>query len=154
MSASHQEFTDIEIVFYTDKSIVVRGETRQYRESMRALGGKWNSNLTDRQTSEKFGGWIFPVSKMQEIKAWKQKGEHLSDNTAPQASTSFSGNSSCSTCDDVKRRMQVLEDKIFQMEKMFQSLPTGVKSRPQAVTIEFDDDEPITTPPRRLLKKK
>ena len=39
---------------YTDKSFVMRGEdTTKHKETLKTLGGKWNSNLKDG------GGWIF-----------------------------------------------------------------------------------------------
>jgi hypothetical protein len=53
----------LEIKVYTDKSIVVIGNTTEYKEQLKDLGGKWNSSLTDKTSGEKFGGWIFPSSK-------------------------------------------------------------------------------------------
>lgn len=55
---------------YTEKSIVVRGETKEFKESLKSLGGKWNSKLTDKSTQETFGGWIFPLSKTSEVEKW------------------------------------------------------------------------------------
>lgn len=55
---------------YTEKSIVVRGETRDHKEELKNLGGKWNGKLTDKSTQEQFGGWIFPASKQEQVKKW------------------------------------------------------------------------------------
>ena len=60
----------IQIEQYTDRSFVVRGQTTPIKEGLKRLGGKWNSRLTDKKTSEKFGAWIFPVSKRREVEAW------------------------------------------------------------------------------------
>ena len=30
---------------YSPKSFVVRGETKEYKEALKALGGKWNSSF-------------------------------------------------------------------------------------------------------------
>ena len=60
----------IRIEKYTDKSIVVRGETTEYKETLKSLGGKWNARLVDKQTEEKFGGWIFPLSKLKDVEKW------------------------------------------------------------------------------------
>jgi hypothetical protein len=38
---------------YTEKSIVVRGDTKEYKEELKKLGGKYNANLKGG------GGWIF-----------------------------------------------------------------------------------------------
>lgn len=52
----------MEIVDYTDKSFVVKGDkTKEYRENLKASGGKWNSSL-------KCGaGWIFPKDKKADL---------------------------------------------------------------------------------------
>ena len=55
---------------YTDKSIVVRGESRDHKEELKSLGGKWNAKLTDKSTQEQFGGWIFPSTKQEQVKKW------------------------------------------------------------------------------------
>ncbi len=39
---------------YTEKSIVVRGNTKPYKDVFNELGGKWNANLKDGTQ-----GWIF-----------------------------------------------------------------------------------------------
>lgn len=62
--------TSIEIQDYTPKSFVVRGETTEYKENLKALGGKWNSCLTDKSNGERFGGWIFFTSKKAEVEKW------------------------------------------------------------------------------------
>jgi hypothetical protein len=69
---------DIQIQDYTDKSFVVRGETRKYLENMKTLGGKWNSSLTDKTTGEKFGAWIFPSMKKKEVQKWMETREESS----------------------------------------------------------------------------
>lgn len=43
---------------YTDKCYVVRGDTKEYKDELKAIGGKWNGGLKD----GKGGGWIFPSS--------------------------------------------------------------------------------------------
>ncbi len=60
--------TEVSIQDYSEKSFVVRGEgTRELRESLRALGGKWNNSLTDKNTGERFGGWIFWSDKRSDV---------------------------------------------------------------------------------------
>ena len=35
---------------YSDRSFVVRGDTRPHRESLKAMGGKWANRLTDKES--------------------------------------------------------------------------------------------------------
>lgn len=64
----------IRIISYTDKSFVVVGDTKKYKESLKNLGGKWNSSLTNKETGEKFMGWIFYSGKRKEIESWINNG--------------------------------------------------------------------------------
>lgn len=57
----------MEIKTYSDKSFVVIGEeTRKHINSLKALGGKFNPNLTDSE-GNKFAGWIFSNKKKEEV---------------------------------------------------------------------------------------
>ena len=49
---------------YTEKSFVVFGETKNFKETLKELGGKYNSNL-------KVGpGWVFSKSNKDKIEQW------------------------------------------------------------------------------------
>jgi hypothetical protein len=52
---------DITILDYTEKSFVLRGDTKEYSRFLADSGGKWNPNLKDG------AGWIFSMKKKQEI---------------------------------------------------------------------------------------
>jgi len=58
---------------YSNKSFVVRGDTREHKESLKVMGGKWNSRLTDKESGEKFGAWLFWSDKRVEIDDWLNK---------------------------------------------------------------------------------
>lgn len=45
-----------------EKAIAVIGETKNYKDTLKSLGGRFNFNLTCG------AGWIFPKSKANEIK--------------------------------------------------------------------------------------
>ena len=49
--------------YYSDKSIVVRGNTELYREHLKQIGGRWNAHLKDGLG----GGWIFPKKKEADV---------------------------------------------------------------------------------------
>ena len=69
--SSQRQFKDISLEEYTDRSIVVRGETRQYKEDLKKLGGKYNSKLRGEP------GWIFPKSKQADIIKFMKEGKRL-----------------------------------------------------------------------------
>jgi hypothetical protein len=60
----------MEIINYTEKSIVVKGDTKSHKDVLKSLGGKWNSKFTHKETGEKFGGWVFPKTKQDIVEKW------------------------------------------------------------------------------------
>lgn len=57
---------------YSERAIVVRGNSQPFKDELLNLGGKWNSMLKGG------GGWIFPNSKkikIEELKTKIEKGE-------------------------------------------------------------------------------
>lgn len=64
-------FTGLKIEEYSERSVVVYGETRKYKEDLKKLGGKYNVNLKNGS------GWIFPKSSKKNIINFINKGERL-----------------------------------------------------------------------------
>lgn len=54
---------------YSEKSFVLRGDTRTYKEDIKKLGGKWSPKLQDG------AGWIFPKTKQDIVGKWINTGE-------------------------------------------------------------------------------
>ena len=52
---------------YSPKSFVVRGNTMQIKDNLKSMGGKWTNGLTDKESGEKFGAWLFWNAKKPEI---------------------------------------------------------------------------------------
>jgi len=53
---------------YSSRSFVLFGDdTKIYKDSIKGLGGKWNPNLTNPITGERFGGWIFSNEKLNDV---------------------------------------------------------------------------------------
>ena len=50
---------------YSDKSFVVLGDTKPYRNELYALGGKFNANLII--NGEKSGAWIFSLKNRERV---------------------------------------------------------------------------------------
>ena len=146
---------------YSPKSFVVRGGTTQYKDSLAALGGKWNSSLTDKQSGDKFGAWLFWGEKRKEITEWIEKGCKTVER-GPQTGgieKSYSTENFSSNRDNTSR----LEAKIDALTKMVESLCRYHKiegeKRPVKATIlmdsdvESDEDVPPVKPKRLLTKK-
>jgi hypothetical protein len=71
MSESKEQ---VYIETYSDKSFVVRGDTRPHKESLKRMGGKWVNRLTDKKSGDKFGAWLFWTEKREEVSEWVSKG--------------------------------------------------------------------------------
>lgn len=55
----------MEVVDYSEKAIALIGETRDIKEQLKLLGGKFNPYLNI--NNEKVAGWIFPKTKKSEL---------------------------------------------------------------------------------------
>ena len=122
--------SSIQIVSYTDKSFVVIGDTKTHKDSLKNLGGKWNGSLTNKETGEKFMGWIFYSSKKREIQSWIDTGcKPISTNSistqrvdfAPQREREMQSESKREIVQELKEET-VSQNKIIQLEKSVQML--------------------------------
>jgi hypothetical protein len=51
---------------YSDKSFVITGNTKEYKDELKEMGGRWNSKLTCGS------GWIFSLTKKKDLESWLQ----------------------------------------------------------------------------------
>ena len=115
---------------YSAKSFVVRGETREYKESLRSLGGKWNSRLTDKETGDKFGAWLFWSDKRSELDGWFKKGcpdvqsTRISGSEVRQEPTRTYGSTLKDTDRQTVLNIERLEAKIDYLSKMLEAVCT------------------------------
>ena len=63
------------IVNYSEKSFVITGNTKDFKDELKELGGRWNSKLTCGS------GWVFSLTKKKELESWLSK---KSTNAPPQ----------------------------------------------------------------------
>ncbi len=56
----------ITIVNYSEKAIAVFGNTKEIKDHLLSIGGKFNPSL--KQNDERVAGWIFPSSKREDVK--------------------------------------------------------------------------------------
>ena len=125
MTSSHG-FNDISVEQYTERSIVVRGETRKYKEDLKKLGGKYNSRLRGEP------GWIFPITKKGDVLSFISNGERLVSEEEEKAGEIMTrewenkrenDKKSISQCDDVVISMlKKLSFKIDRIETVLSNL--------------------------------
>ena len=154
---------------YTEKSIVVRGETRDHNEELKNLGGKWNGKLTDKSNQEQFGGWIFPTTKQEQVKKWLASVTTSAVPTStPQITTR--SKSSDSNIERIEMGIQRIEDIIRSLDEVpkivevlkglsleFNNIKEEYTNSPTRVSSDFDpeeDEDEDGPPPKRLLGKK
>ena len=134
--------SDIYIEDYTSKSFVVRGDTRSYKEQLKSLGGKWNSGLTDKQIEEKFGGWIFWISKRQEVEEFVKNPQSSPQESKVSPKVSSQNSYTQSSLRDLEKRVEYLEDIIKRL--------TSQEKQSNSDYIEDEDEE---KPRPRLLRR-
>lgn len=150
--------SNIQCQKYTEKSIVVRGETRDFKESLKALGGKWNSKLTDKSTQETFGGWIFPISKTPEVEKW------MSNKVTVLPSQSLKSVAHNGNFDRISQVETMLVEVIKELQKLDKSFVDKInhtefyktfvnKHKVDYEEFEEESDEETGPPPKRLLGK-
>jgi len=141
---------DIFIEYYSERSFVVRGDTERYKESLKSLGGKWNSNLTDKNNNNtRFGAWLFWSDKKETIENWIKHD----CKTIPETKTNVGSGS-------LENRIKYLELKVEQLSKIISSMTVDSNKTillPRKIESDIDDDEPDVTTyvkPKRLLLRK
>lgn len=73
---SQNKIQDIYVQEYTPKSLVVRGNTKVYKDQLKQMGGKYNSRLRDDESSSGVSpGWIFAKNKRDLIDSFLYTGE-------------------------------------------------------------------------------
>ena len=124
---------------YSEKSFVVRGDTRPHRESLKAMKGKWQNGLTDKETGEKFGAWLFWTSKHTELDGWIKGGCKPVEFSKASGDARDSGGLA-----RLEARMASVESTLSRMEKMVKVLHDYILN---GEVIEEEEEEK----PKRLL---
>jgi hypothetical protein len=69
------QFVDLILEEYSSLSLVVYGNTKDYKEDLKKLGGKYNPNL------KKGAGWIFSKKFESEIRKWIEEVDIIEKET-------------------------------------------------------------------------
>ena len=54
----------LDIKDYSEKSFVIYGDTKRFKEELKVLGGRYNSNLNGKS------GWVFSIKSKDNINEW------------------------------------------------------------------------------------
>ena len=100
--------TNINIESYSDKAIVVRGNTKSHKEALMNLGGKYNDRLKGGE------GWIFPKIKQKDIENWMRTGiitDNIRNNFNAKNNTTYQ-----------PLQIEILKKRIERIEKLYMKL--------------------------------
>ena len=89
---------NIQCETYSDKAILVTGDTRECKEDLKALGGKWNGKLV---------GWIFSKKLEGNVRKFIETGEIVK----------FSFEKS-NTIERMQREFDALKLRVSELEKL------------------------------------
>ena len=137
--------SDCSIQTYTAKSIVLVGPTKDFKDEITKLGGKFNNRLTNRETGEKFSAWIFPKTRQSDVEKWISSGEI----TKSEWSNDYSKPKS--NVSDVN--LKLILDRISTLEKEVKYLKSRLDDEEEIVIEdEEEEEEEDVAPVRRLLR--
>lgn len=119
--------TDLSIEDYSEKAIVVRGDTRPHKDALKSLGGKWNSRLRDGP------GWIFSKKLEDKVAAYVISGEAPEQKEREQKSR---GSPSRSTGDVDK-----LTKEVRRLKKEMTALEGRLSDKMDRILALLGDDE-------------
>jgi len=120
---------------YSEKAIVLFGDTEKVKERIKTLGGKYNSNLKGRP------GWVFTNSSRPKVEAFLKTLENGEDTEDVRVEPSTEPN------------LDLLLKRIEQLELRIQKLEGGTIPKPNLEPI-IEFEEPEEERPKRLLKRK
>lgn len=168
--SSSNSFNDISIEEYSNFSIVVRGETRKYKEDLKKLGGKYNGRLSGEP------GWIFSKRQQSDVENFISNGERLvteqEARDGESRTQSFEREKQTSTSSQPTKKLensnisleiQRMSSRIDSLENLVKQL-MSVKSKeqksPKNITkvikiiepSDDSDDEECSKPMKRLLR--
>jgi hypothetical protein len=147
---------------YSEKSFVVIGDTQEHKESLKAMGGKWNSRLTNKE-GDIFGAWLFWSAKKLEVDNWIKNGYPSVNKSERNYDNSF-GNTNSSDR-QISIKIESMERKIDYLIKLVEALSISEENHStrqkqssstvsRQVVIDSDDEDVPSGPPKRLLARK
>ena len=65
----------IQVTEYSDASVAMFGNTTEYKEHIKAMGGRFNARLRHPTTKEPTPGWIFPKRSTEMLNKYVEVGD-------------------------------------------------------------------------------
>lgn len=149
---STKQVENVTIEKYSEKSFVVRGETKEHKEKLSDLGGKWNSRLRDG------AGWIFPNMFKDNVENWINKGIVIQKK---RYNTSYN-NETCTTSvthnvGQILKEVSELKKEVSELKKLIKQL---INNEEEIIESDYDseeekkeDSEEENIPTKRLLRR-
>jgi hypothetical protein len=146
---------NLTITDYSDKSFVVRGDTKIHKEELKRLSGLFNANLRDG------AGWIFSKSKRDDVEKYISSGvvEKKVDKPTSAVSTSstvarsvdksFDNEALIAQLEKITMRLKDIETQLSGIARAVSVLGTA-RSQSNDVVDEECEEEPAK--PKRLLR--
>lgn len=145
--------SEITVTMYTDKSIVVRGDTKNSKEELKALGGKWNANLRDG------AGWIFPKTKEPAVQELVKRLNSGTSQVPAMAKPSVATLVRAKNTEQMLSQLQsffsgmTMPERVEFTQKILGLLLTQAATTDEDVIVDDDDDAPREVPKRLLAKQ-
>lgn len=57
------DFKGIQVLDYSDRAVIVIGDTKNIKDKLKSMGGRFNKFLKHPETGDRVVGWVFPKSK-------------------------------------------------------------------------------------------
>ena len=130
---SYTSIDDLQLTDYSEKSVVVTGNTKEYKEDLKAYGGRWNGRLRDGP------GWIFPKHKKGILEKWIETGQRIVEDTRSKVNVDHkprqvSSDSPVGDLGELVKRMDKIESKLDMIiEMMSQNMKIDMKSMSEEV---------------------
>jgi leucyl aminopeptidase len=127
----------MEIKDYSDKSYIVFGETKQYKDELKDLGGKFNLYLKHPETSEVVAGWIFKktdnlkdeIEKIEKgFYVFKNIYENKSDNNSNKKTNSLTSISKSSDKNVDNTELIILKNKIINKIESYENIISNLET--------------------------
>lgn len=129
----------MEIKDYSDKSYIVFGETKQYKDELKDLGGKFNLYLKHPETSEVVAGWIFKktdnlkdeIEKIEKgFYVFKNIYENKSDNNSNKKTNSSVSTSASKSSDKGidNTELTILKNKIVNKMESYENIISNLET--------------------------
>lgn len=149
---STKQVENVTIEKYSEKSFVVRGETKQHKEKLSDLGGKWNSRLRDG------AGWIFPNMFKDNVQNWINNGIVIQKK---KYNTSYN-NETCTTSvthnvGQILKEVSELKKEVSELKKLIKHLINNeeeiIVSDDDSEEEKKEESEEEIIPKKRLLRR-